>query len=557
MREKVAVLALVMGSSIACRGDRASPARRALAPAHLEASVPVFARFEHGFDGPVTARFTAPNGSTTVASSFLSRGRYIVRFTPRVAGPHELSVANGTQEIARGRIDARPAENARGFVRLDPQEPHRLVGDDGSQVFLLGENRINVYDPTWNYGNAGIEEYVARMKSYGMTVIRVFLFSDCEAETVDGGYQIGCLEPKVGSFDERTADAIDELFLAAERHSIDVVLVAYAIGFTPPPETWKSWEDNPYSAYRGGPALTPQSFFAEKRFFPDAARKLRYIVDRWASSPRLLAIDLLNEPEWDGPIGERTWIPWAEAMSAVWRSIDPYGHLVTAGPVGLHWNIDGDERAWYASKANDLVQWHLYGKEFYDPRALAIEMARKVDETWGFDKPVFCGEFAYGGEDKATYDHTHNGIWSLLFSGAGALAHSAPVFEIDSDEPMTPERGSHFRVLAGVLDSFDRKGVLLPARDVEATRGRAWSLQIAATGERAIWLLGPKEGYGETIEGARVSFPARRGLFHARIFDDVTGRTLAERTIRATNAVAIDLPPFRRHLAVRVSRRGD
>ena len=40
-------------------------------------------------------------------------------------------------------------------------------------------------------------------------------------------------------------------------------------------------------------------------------------------------MDLLNEPEWDGNVGERTWIPWAEELAAAWRARDPYGHPVT------------------------------------------------------------------------------------------------------------------------------------------------------------------------------------------------------------------------------------
>jgi hypothetical protein len=498
--------------------------------------VPVFSGWEKSFDVPVEARFTEPSGDVVTRSGFASRGRFVVRYTPREVGSHSFVITAGPRTIARGTIAARPS-TSRGFVHRDPQDAHRLVADDGSQFYILGENRINVYDPAWNQHYVGTAAYIERMARAGMTTIRVFLFSDCESEMVDGGYQIGCLEPAIGRFDEKTAEAVDELFAAAEKWGIAVVLVAYAIGFTPPPETWRSWVDNPYSRERGGPAGAPTEFFADPRYRADATKKLRYIADRWASSPALLAIDLLNEPEWDGPIPERTWIPWAEAMSAAWRSLDPYRHLVTAGSVGLQWNFGGDERPWYASGANDLVQWHLYGKQFYDPYALALEMARKVDETWGFGKPVFCGEFAYGGEAKPLYDHTHNGIWSLLFSGAGALAHSAPPFEIDSDEPMTPARAEHFRVLAKVIDSFDRKLPLVPAHDVQVTRGRAWSL-VQSNGARAIWILGPRDGYGALVTGTRVTFPRGGTLTW---LDDVTGEVLA-------TSAGGEVPSYKRHV---------
>ena len=47
---------------------------------------------------------------------------------------------------------------------------------------------------------------------------------------------------------------------------------------------------------------------------PRGAR-LRYALARWSASPALLAVDFLNEPEWDGGIDERRWIPWAQDLA--------------------------------------------------------------------------------------------------------------------------------------------------------------------------------------------------------------------------------------------------
>jgi hypothetical protein len=518
-------------------------------------------------DVAIQAHFTSPRGNATTVGGFASRGGFVVRFTPREDGEHRFVISadagSGDRVVARGSLVATRTDS-RGFVHAAPGS-HRLVDASGGTVFVLGENRINVYDPTWNYDQVSTGEYLRRMKANGMSTIRVFLFADCESETAAGGAQIGCLESGVGRFDERTADAIDVLFDEAEKSEIDVILVAFALGYTPPPETWRSWIDNPYSAERGGPAKDPVDFFANPRFRPNAARKLRYIADRWASSPRLLAIDLLNEPEWDGPIPERIWIPWAIEMSRAWRRADPYGHLVTVGSVGLQSNIDGDESAWYGSDANDIVQWHLYGKEFYDPQALAREMARKVDETWHFGKPIICGEFAYGGENKSTFDHTHAGIWSLLMSGAGALAHSAPPFEIDSDEPMTPARAGHFHALSEFLRAFDRKRELVPAHDVRVSRrgdrrdaGALVLSLVNESGDRAIWILGPSKDYGAAVDGLRLTLPPPPpGAWTISWIDDVTGKPLREVPLDVTDRreLALDVPPFVRHIAARILPR--
>ncbi len=552
---KLAPLALAV--SLACgRTHGPAPATTTRAETAF-ATTPMLSRFDVVFDAPegaaIEARITTPSGRVETTSGFASHGRRHVRFTPREPGVHRWEIHAGGREVSRGAVRAVANARSHGFVRVDPSHPHGLVHDDGTTAFVLGENRINVYDPSWNWGDLDADRYVERMASYGMTAIRVFVFSDCESETTPGGYQIGCLEPQVGRFDEKTADAIDVLFDAAERHGVDVVLVAFAIGFTPGAETWRSWADNPYSRL----VASPQRFFSDPAMRPHAIERLRYIADRWGSSTRLLAIDLLNEPEWDGPIPERTWIPWAEAMSDAWRRIDPYHHLVTVGSVGLHWNMDGDERPWYASGADDVIQWHLYGKDFYEPHALAAEMTRKVKETWGFGKPVVCGEFAYGGEEKPGYEHTHDGIWSLLMSGAGALAHTAPPFEIDSDEPMTPERAVHFRTLSRFLASFDGAAALSPRGDVLATGGvRAWSLATDDLSARAIWLLAPREKNAQLLADVDVTLDAPRGSWDAHVIDDVSGATLAHVPLSSDGAapVTMRVPEFARHVAIKVTR---
>ncbi len=557
----------------ACNGrpsvQRSTTPEKAAGPARAKGFVNT--RYEVTFDAAtggrdpddvvIDARFTAPSGKVIKVGGFPSRGHFKVRYTPREPGVHRWSIraGEGASEVERGELDVSPA-TSRGFVRVDTTHHHRLVYEDGTTAFILGENRINVYDPTWNHENTDARTYIERMAAYGMSTLRVFIFADCESESTPGGYQIGCLERAPGRFDERTAEAFDTIFDAAEAANVDVVLVAYSIGFTPAPETWRSWEDNPYSTARGGPAKAPKDFFLDPALRPAAIRKLRYIADRWGSSPRLLALDLLNEPEWDGPIAESVWIPWAEHMSKAWRSFDPYGHLVTAGPVGLHWNLDGDERPWYASPLNDTVQWHLYGKEVYDPHALGDAMTRKVRETWSYDKPVFCGEFGYGGEDKSSYEHTHVGIWSLAMSGAGALAHSAPPFEIDSDEPMTPERARHFKVLSTFLRTLDPRKAYGPVEDVRVVgprRMRAWSLATEDKTDRAVWVLAPKDGFGERLTGASLAIAAPRGAsYRVSWIDDTTGEPLASPehvTATTDDVLVLRIPPFTRHAAGRVS----
>jgi hypothetical protein len=505
------------------------------------------------------ATFVAPSGRVVHVDSFESLGLRRVRFSPREVGTYRYEVRDGANAagppVFEGRFESTPSRDL-GAVRIDPAQPHRLAFEDGTPFFLLGENRINIYDPSWNYERKGIEEYVRQMADEGMTTLRVFIGSDAVPESASDTRGLGCLEPKLGHFDETVARRFDTIFAAAEAHGIYVILTAFAVGFTPH-DAWKTWEENPYSAERGGPAHDPNEFFTLASARAAAERRLRYIVARWGYSTHLLAIDLLNEPEWDGAIPESKWVPWAESMSASVHAMDPYEHLVTVGSVGLQWNIDGDETPLYAGAGENLVQWHLYGEKTYDPRANAIEMARKVRETYRYGKPVFCGEFAYGGEDPAFFDHTHGGIWAALFAGGGALAHSAPPFNVDSDEPMTPARGRHFRVLSDFLRSLDWSHHLEPDDRVRVSRPEdAHVFTLGSTDYKAFWLLGPALHYGSPVEGASLAIAGLPpGQYHALFRDDVTGAPLRRVALSwHGDSATVDVPPFVRHVAGTVER---
>ncbi|ATB28893.1 DUF5060 domain-containing protein [Melittangium boletus] len=540
----------------------ATPRAGSSAPSAL-AEVERLARFEVDFalpglslppdDVSIQARFTAPSGQVVTVGGFaVTEGGFRVRFTPRETGTYQYVIhadgGSGPREVTSGGFRVRPS-GRRGFVRRSLASAHQLAWEEGPPFFPLGENRFNLYDPAWNHGQLPAPEYVAYMARNGMNTLRLFIFTDCEREEPEPGPQPGCLETGVGRFDARVAAEYDAILEAAERHGVYVIFTLFAVGFTPG-ETWKSWEDNPHGTARGGPAATPTEFFEREDLWKNAERKLRYVLDRYGYSPHLLAVDLLNEPEWDGNIGEASWIPWAEHMAAVWHGADPYGHLVTLGSVGLHWNVDGDERPWYAHPGNDLLQWHLYGKEYYEVHALAAEFSRKIAETWGYDKPILCGEFGYGGDDPRTFDHTHVGIWSATFSGAGVLAHSAPPFTPDSDVLMTPERGHHFRVLADFLSRLSVVPPLLPRPAPPATPEgtRVWVL--GRPGYQALWVLGAERGYGSTVEGATVRMEGAAGRHRVTWWNDVTGEQLHTEEVMGTReGLLLRVPGFVRHVA--------
>ncbi|WP_143827999.1 cellulase family glycosylhydrolase [Anaeromyxobacter sp. Fw109-5] len=501
---------------------------------------------------PVRAEVLAPSGARIHVPAFPVPGGWAARFRPREPGRHRWVARSGegaaAAEVARGEVMAED----RGLAGQVIVSGGTLRTEDGRPFRPLGENRFNVYDPTWSDGLSPAD-YVARMAADGMNALRVFVFTACgRAGTMPNP---GCLEPVLGAFDEAAAARYDAIFAAAEAHGVKVVLSVFAIGFTPG-DAWKGWEENPYSAARGGPAAGNTDFFLDPRAREAARARLRYVLARWGASPALLAIDLLNEPEWDGAIPEDHWIPWAEDLARTWRAEDPYGHPVTAGPVGLHWNVEEDERAWWASAACDIVQWHRYGPDVHDVHDLAEALVETTRDTARYGKPVLIGEFGWGGDAKPEHDHTHVGIWAATFAGAGVLSHSAPPFTEDSDEPMTPARARHFRTLAAFLRRAEARGPLAPAPE-PAVRRAPGLRALALGGERAaaVWLLAPRPGYGGRVKGARLTLAGiAPGRWRVTWVEDVSGEVIAVEERDASGPLPLDVPPFARHVAALVER---
>ena len=75
---------------------------------------------------------------------------------------------------------------------------------------------------------------------------------------------------------------------------------------------------------------------------------------------------------------------------------------------------------------------------------------------------------------------------------------------------MTPARGAHFRVLSNLLRSFGAIA-LSPRTDVarHARSARAWSIASAGGAPRALWVLGPAQGYGGASTNVELVAPRR------------------------------------------------
>jgi hypothetical protein len=518
----------------------------------LEAAAPPDRAADVAAGGGAHVEVIAPSGARTRVPAFRKGAGLAARVRPREPGLHRWRMLDGDGEgvaqLAGGSFQAADAQLPGQVVVRGAA----LVSEDGRPFHPLGENRFKVYDPAWSDGLAA-EAYVARMAGDGMNTLGVFVFTACGRAGTPA--KPGCLEPSLGRFDEGAAAAYDAIFEAAERHGVKIVLSIFAVGFTPG-DAWKGWEENPYSAARGGPASSPAEFFTGGAAREAARRRLRYVLARWSASPALLSVDLLNEPEWDGAIAESAWIPWAQDLARTWCAEDAYRHPVSAGPVGLHWNVERDERAGWASAGCDVVQWHR-GPDVYDVHALAGALVATARDTARYGKPVLVGEFAWGGEAKPGYDHTHVGLWASTFAGAGVLAHSAPPFTVDSDEPMTPDRALHFRTLAAFLARAEAREALRPGPEPRTSVPGLRALALGGESTVALWVHAPRLGYGTAVRGAAVTVAGLApGRWRVTWIDDVSGEELAREERSVRTRASLPVPPFTRHVAALLERTG-
>ena len=504
----------------------------------------------------VEAKFTGPDGKNITVGGFYYHGNYKVRFTPTVSGRYfyKVTVQSGRYTIqspSAGFGCVPPTKTRYGFLRSSSLDPHQLVLDSGQHFYILGENRFNIYDPDWNYGDKSVEDYISYMAENGMNTLRMFI--RC-ARNPNDATRAGYLEQRLGYYEEDVADQLDAIIESCEKKDVYLILVAFALGFTPH-DDFKNWSNNPYNKQNEGPCQTKEDFFSEAKAITYQEKKLKYIINRYGYSPNLLSIDLFNEPEWDGGIPEAWWIPWAVGRGKYLKKIDPYGHLVTLGSVGPQWNIKGyNEEDWYKDSSNDTIQWHLYGSQSVDE--VAYKMRNFIRGRWYYNKPIYCGEFAWGEEPKPAYDHTHNGIWAAIMSGGGALAHSAPEYNPQTDELMTPVRAAHFKALAEFLQDVPwDKNLQYKAAGIVSNSPAVKIWALGGNDYIMGWLLdGDKKKYGQKLTGLSLTVAdLAEGDYAVEWWDTRRGVLVSSETVNCRNNILkANIPPFEKDIACKI-----
>ncbi|MDO8586484.1 MAG: DUF5060 domain-containing protein [Armatimonadota bacterium] len=284
-----------------------------------------------------------------------------------------------------------------GFVQVDPTDRRFFRFQDGSPIFFTGAD-VSGYS-----GDGGVEGAALcafpQMAQYGANFSRVF-FTSSNIEA----YNVGsnkCQYSSLNSYWQNRARSIDQTIQLAEQYGIYLEWVV---------DDWTYLKDSsnqyirPSDCAREAPALNTTEFFSQ----PNPAqskeiykRKLRYWLARWGYSTNLMALELINEVNDDGPDLKT----WHNEMCDYVHSFSEQPHLVSSSN-GSGW-LSAERGIDWTSPSVDFVNFHDYAKYSNQWGYLhsAYPFAKLgIDSVWP-DPPArgSCDDYGYPWIDTAVW----------------------------------------------------------------------------------------------------------------------------------------------------------
>lgn len=375
----------------------------------------------------VTSEVTLPNGEKWRGQAFiyqmynrsLSGGVEVLtpvgepfwklRLTPLFEGTHVVNISLYSKgKLIDSRIVSINVEGYSqnpGFARIGG---NYLVRDDGSELFLIGQNVCwyTASKKTYDY-----DDWFEKMAENGMNYARIWM----------APWAFGIeWKDKVGRYDLKEAWRLDYVLQLAEEKGIYIMLCLVNHGQL---RRSDDWSGNPYNRARGGPLSSPEQFFTDPVAKDYFKKRLRYLVSRYAYNTHLLAWEFFNEVDLTDGYNPSNVASWHREMAEYLSSIDPYDHLITTS----FSDPRGGDLIWKTSGL-DFTQTHMYGPGIKDlGKAISAEIKRKLSL---YGKPTLFGEF---GADWRWFDsplyyrdrdgvEIHEGIWASCMSGSFGTA---------------------------------------------------------------------------------------------------------------------------------------
>ena len=324
-----------------------------------------------------------------------------VRFTPTMTGRWTFSLALVTPK-GRQTLPAQSfmvvASAHKGFVRYD-HRARRFQFDTGQPFIPIGENLC--WGPSVG-ALASYNRWLHDLAKARANYIRVWMAPWLlRLETKDTG---------VGHVDLYRAWLLDRLLEQSAANGLYWQLVLLNHGsFSRSQDA--DWHNNPYNEALGGPCRSPNDFLTDPRAKALFERLLRYMVNRWGSSPQLVTWELFNEADY-GEFRFEDLVQWHRQFSLLLHALDPQRR-----PVTTSFHREAAEAVWKLP-AIDTVQLHVYDRRDFT-EAFREAVPKPAAQ---FGKPVFIGEFGWISDVMRKFDdigiHVHEGLWAGLMGGA-------------------------------------------------------------------------------------------------------------------------------------------
>jgi len=225
-----------------------------------------------------------------------------VRFAPPLPGEYSLSLVATQRDGRRAtygplRFVATPSAHP-GFVQVSRDNPRYFeTSGDGRLFWGTGSNMAWTRDGDPGDPHPCYEYYFGKAAGH-MNATRVWLCHWAWLEwtpAVDApgtnweGYG------GIGIYNQMIADALDRVFLLAEKNGLRIMLVTEDNNELMQNGENDGWAANPYNQVYGGPCQAPEDVFSSPEARRHYRNRLRYIVARWGYSTSLWAINSWND----------------------------------------------------------------------------------------------------------------------------------------------------------------------------------------------------------------------------------------------------------------------
>jgi len=499
--------------------------------------------------------------------------RFVARWRPQFAGTFRLRLEtrHGDEEtrsfdLPDLLVDGEPWDE---YVRVDGDDPRffsvgRRAGEERF-IWPIGLNLRSVNDTrsrsrlktdlTPDRGMHAYRAYLDRLAAAGGDLTEVWMSSWNLAlewnrlwPGYDGLYQ----------YNQVNAARLDALLDHAWERGIRVILVLNNHGQLSR-RSDREWTYNPWYSWNGGPLEEPADFFRDPAALAAQRNLKRYLIARWADHPALFAWKLCSEIQLTAmPREER--VPWHEYGADYLHEHDHYGH-----PVTTHWA--GDYRAPFPEVCRmpeiDFVAIDAYHRD----RTLLAELLWKStqDPERGlarFGKPLVTTEF--GGSSGATSDARmlceHLTGYHASFVAGHATGPLLWWFEwVDQEDRWMPYASIRRFVEGEDLRGEDSRPLEVRVR--ERVDGEIWAGAWRQPGRAFAYVVdaewGTEGGEARVVEGCELRFPdpLPGGTWRVEWWDPDTGTIVGRERIEERGRLArLPLPPFRRHLALKLIR---